>query len=76
MSLEFVKSNRGADMLVHDGYSFNKEKSANNKIYWKCSEYRDTKCLARCITEDDVVRKSPCEHNHVPSSPGSVQEEL
>jgi len=31
MALEFVKSNKGVDFLVKDGYTFHKEKVINDK---------------------------------------------
>ncbi|KAG2457941.1 CDD deaminase, partial [Polypterus senegalus] len=66
MALEYVKSNKGADLLVVEGYTFRKEKTINGKLIWKCTEYRIGKCLSRCHTKNGLFVKRPSMHNHVP----------
>lgn len=67
MPLEFIKSNKGRDLLVVDGYTFRRDKAVKRKSYWKCSDYDKFKCRSRCRTEgDDIVKVST--HNHVPDS--------
>ena len=39
MPLEFVKSNKGRDLLLVDGYTFRYEKTIKEKSDWKCTDY-------------------------------------
>ncbi|XP_051775205.1 uncharacterized protein LOC127525924 [Erpetoichthys calabaricus] len=66
MALEYVKSNKGADLLVFEGNTFRKEKTINGKHIWKCTEYRTGKCSSRCHTKNGLLVKRPSTHNHVP----------
>ena len=67
MPLEFVKSNKGRDLLLVDGYTFRYEKTIKEKSHWKCTDYDKFKCRARCHTEGkDIVKVSV--HNHVPDA--------
>lgn len=38
MPLDFIKSERGRNMLVHDGYVYRFESQNNKKTMWKCVE--------------------------------------
>ena len=67
MGLEFLKSQKGNDLLVADGCTFRSEKVWNGKTFWKCTEYRKQKCRARCHTQDDTITARNGEHNHVPN---------
>lgn len=67
MPLQFVKSQKGKDLLVYHGHMFSKEKTdENRKIIWKCLSYAKSKCSARIHTMDDGVIKEPHDHNHAP----------
>ncbi|KAM4794914.1 FLYWCH-type zinc finger-containing protein 1 [Rhinophrynus dorsalis] len=66
MPLEFIRSNKGAKLLVVDGCTFRQEKIINGKCIWKCTEYSSGRCGSRCHTKDGVICKEPSEHNHVP----------
>lgn len=64
--LTFVKSSRGGEKAVYEGYIYTKEKEKNGKRYWRC-ELRS--CNARMHSTGDVVVKLPTEHTvHAPSS--------
>jgi len=43
MSLEFVKSERGANNLVHRGFVFQIDVKTGDKIYWKCTRSKKNK---------------------------------
>lgn len=64
MSLHYVKSNKGRDLLLVDGYTYRFEKTINEKKHWKCTDYAKFKCRARCHTENEEVLKVSS-HNHV-----------
>jgi hypothetical protein len=67
MPLEFIKSNKGRDLLLVEGYTFRREKEIKGKKHWKCTDYDRFKCRARCHTEgQDIVTVS--NHNHVPDA--------
>ncbi|CAG7823514.1 unnamed protein product, partial [Allacma fusca] len=69
MGLEFVKSNKGADHLVHHGYRFllDSQNRNENKKHWKCVEYKISKCRGRVTTQGDDVIRFNNDHNHTPS---------
>ncbi|CAH2321142.1 Hypothetical predicted protein [Pelobates cultripes] len=64
--LEYVKSSKGADLLVVNGCTFRQERIIHGKRIWKCTEYSTVRCNSRCHTLDGVITKGPSEHNHVP----------
>ena len=66
MALEFVKSNKGGEFLLLDGFTFRQEKIINEKRIWKCTEYGTAKCKSRCHSKYGILTKQPTEHNHVP----------
>ena len=55
MPLQFVKSQKGCNHLVYDGYRFVKDGSGINKIFWKCIEYKVCGCKGRVHTSDGQV---------------------
>ena len=65
MPLKFVRSTKGKNQLVHEGYIFNKDFTKSNKTYWKCIKYIDS-CKGRAHTER-VIHHSD-NHNHVPQA--------
>ena len=67
MPLQFVKSQKGHDLLVHSGFTFRKEKDQPDKTIWKCIEYRTHKCPGRAHTSEGRILKSTI-HNHVPDA--------
>jgi len=67
--MESIKTQKGRDMLVFDGYCFLREKiGVNGKLIWKCSEYKVSKCMARCHTVNGAVVKNIAVHNHIPDA--------
>ena len=66
MALTFIKSNKGAHLLVIDSFSYRREKVIAGKEIWRCSDYKKLKCMSRCHTKDGIITKTPGDHNHVP----------
>ncbi|XP_065667770.1 uncharacterized protein LOC136088051 [Hydra vulgaris] len=66
MALTFIKSNKGANLLVIDSFSYRREKVIAGKEIWRCSAYTKWKCMSRCHTKDGIITKTPTNHNHVP----------
>lgn len=64
MSVEFLKSEKGKQKLCFSGHLFFKEKQNEKKFFWKCQNYRKTKCAARVTTVDNTVVETWKEHNH------------
>lgn len=66
MEIEFIKSVRGKDHLVFNGYRYIRERETKaGKITWNCIDRRHHKCTARLHTLQNNVVKSVNEHNHV-----------
>jgi len=65
MSLQFVLSNKGHQLLKHDGYLFRKYQQSAASTYWRCSQFDSAKCRGTAITSDGKVIKHADRHNHV-----------
>ncbi|XP_069473145.1 uncharacterized protein [Ambystoma mexicanum] len=65
--LEYVPSGQGNMMLVYEGYLYGREKTREDRIIWKCSEYTTLNCGGRSFTkgEEIILRRG---HNHAPNS--------
>lgn len=63
--MEFIKSEKGKNKLLIEGYLFIKDKVIENKVYWKCEVSKKLKCSARVITIDDNATKINNVHNHI-----------
>lgn len=50
--LEFMLSQRGKPLLVHDGHSFGIQYIRKDKKYWQCNLSRKYNCKARVTTTD------------------------
>ena len=65
MAVEYLKSNKGSDLLVLENLTYVTEKIYTGKHMWRCTEYRTAKCKSKCHTKNNIVTKQPTEHNHV-----------
>ena len=64
--MDIIKSSRGGDMLIYQGYSYVKKKTKNGSIRWACSKSRSEQCQG-AITTDEVPIANPRNyraHNH------------
>src|ERR1043166_1118732 len=60
MSISFVKSSHGNDMLLHDGFLYVKDRQTNTmKIIWKCRDYQKYHCHSRIHTLGNDIVKLP-----------------
>lgn len=48
MSLQFIKSQRRHDVLIHDGFIHKQNRTISDKIIWKCNESKN--CTGRAHT--------------------------
>jgi hypothetical protein len=51
--LEFIKSQKGNNLLIFEGYLFSIHQKNEKKIIWRCTDYKRKNCLARCYTTTD-----------------------
>lgn len=64
MLWSFVRSQRGAPLLIHSGFVYRCERKVANRTYWLCMQYKQQyKCNARIILEGNTLNKAT-EHNH------------
>ncbi|KAG0433841.1 hypothetical protein DMUE_5379 [Dictyocoela muelleri] len=63
-SIEYVKSKRGAKILLYDGYSYTLRRVATEKSIWR---FRNRKCEGIIVTNsnDRILKEIP--HNHAQS---------
>ncbi|XP_072384722.1 uncharacterized protein [Diabrotica undecimpunctata] len=64
MVLAFVKSQKGNNLLLYNGFLHKKERVIGEKTIWKCATYNKCKCTGRVHTVVDEITKST-QHNHV-----------
>nr|XP_034962833.1 zinc finger protein 483-like isoform X2 [Zootoca vivipara] len=75
MPLKYVKSRKGKDQLLHEGYLYRKERESKSKTVWKCADYQKSRCPGRAHTRHGkLVHSLP--HNHPPpAKTGSMDAE-
>ncbi|KAG5672371.1 hypothetical protein PVAND_002503 [Polypedilum vanderplanki] len=56
--VQFIKGQRGSNLLTVDGYAFAKNRTTEGRSYWLCSKKFSAKCHARVITELTKVASS------------------
>lgn len=59
----FIRSQRGAPLLLQSGFVYRCERKINSRTYWLCIRYKGLKCNARLILNGNQLYKST-EHNH------------
>lgn len=59
----FIRSQRGAPLLVHTGFVYRHERKINDRTYWLCIRYKGLNCNSRIILNGNQLRKAT-EHNH------------
>lgn len=59
----FLKSQRGAPLLVCSGFVHRCERRIRDKTYWLCIRYKGHNCRARLILRGNEVIKQTA-HNH------------
>uniref|UniRef100_A0A2S2NTJ8 FLYWCH-type zinc finger-containing protein 1 n=1 Tax=Schizaphis graminum TaxID=13262 RepID=A0A2S2NTJ8_SCHGA len=65
MPLHFIKSEKGKDVLVHDGFLYRFESKKDKKTIWKCVENLKKKCKARIHTEENSILSDVTKISHV-----------
>lgn len=50
-----------------DVFIYKKNRSTSEAIFWKCSEYRVSKCQSRLVMRKNSLKKNVYEHNHQPN---------
>lgn len=69
MDISIVKSNKGKDKLVIDGYAYHLEKKAET-FNWSCAERKSKLCKGRVVTffvdGSHVIKTGPTIHCHDP----------
>lgn len=77
---KILKSTRGGDMLVLDGYSYHLNKREGNKYYWRCVKKKTAHCgvTLSTIYEDNEhkVLKQNIDHGHIPSPEKEIKLKL
>ena len=72
MDYEIIKSKRGKDQILLNGFVFGKERETSLNVIWKCTESRNKLCPARIHTDllnGHIVKNvSIEEHTHTASA--------
>ncbi|CAN8005385.1 unnamed protein product, partial [Ixodes hexagonus] len=69
MEVEFLKTEKGKDALILDGFKYCfQRKNQDEKTAWRCAKYWTINCKAAVLTNQGKVVKTTQEHNHPPDS--------
>lgn len=63
--MQYITNQKNGKLLKFNSSVYRKERETENKIIWRCIEYRLNKCRGRLHSLNEVVMKTT-EHNHVP----------
>lgn len=67
---ELLKSNRGKDILIHEGYSYHLNRRRNEKFYWRCTKKDRRRCNVTISTvytnNSHIVTSMNIKHVHLP----------
>jgi hypothetical protein len=61
----FLRSQRGAPLILHSGFVYRCERQISRRTYWLCIRYKGHKCNARLILSGNGIVKATA-HNHEP----------
>ena len=64
MLIQIIKSNRGGNIAVHNGYCYNQKQVTSSCIHWRCTKYYSIKCPAVLKTTQNVVISLKDSHTH------------
>lgn len=71
MNISLVKSNKGKDKLIVDGYVYHLDKRGES-FNWSCAERKSYLCKGRVVTYlldgNQVIKKGPTLHSHDPKA--------
>jgi len=70
MPLHFIKSQKGADQLLIDGFLYRKTRQTDTSRYWICI-LEEQGCRARCVTTPNDLKSQSGTHNHT-ANPAEV----
>ncbi|VVC30795.1 Zinc finger, FLYWCH-type [Cinara cedri] len=60
--MEFIKSEKGRDLLCYNGYLYRFDKNSS----WRCIECNAKKCGRINLTDGQIINESKKEHNYRP----------
>lgn len=63
--LSFLRSSRGRNWLIHQGFCYRKDSCGLKKQSWRCVKCSKYKCYARVHTQNGKVVRQIGYHNHV-----------
>ena len=66
--MEFVKTTRGGQRLLYEGYAYIMDRKQNSLTYWRCEK---KECTSRLTTENNNLKNPLPVHSHLPD-PGRI----
>lgn len=63
----FIRSQRRAPLIIHEGFVYRCERKIDRKTYWLCIRYKGQKCRARLIIDGNVLVKHTAHQHEVDS---------
>ncbi|CAF1069932.1 unnamed protein product, partial [Rotaria sordida] len=67
MSILFSKTEKGKPVLIENGFDYIEERTHENKVYWRCTQYNKQKCKARLHTTNNTISHRVGDHYHAPN---------
>ena len=68
--MEFTRSQKGAPLLVLEGYTFRKKKAQGGRSWWCCTRQKALRCTATAQVDDASAKLlgRANSHNHHPEN--------
>lgn len=61
----YIISQRGCRLLLHDGFTYYKNRVFGAKTRWRCSSHSSKRCNARVFTIEEEIIVIKSLHNHL-----------
>ncbi|KAF2885538.1 hypothetical protein ILUMI_20606 [Ignelater luminosus] len=66
MPPEYVTSSENKQQLLKKGFIYDKERTREDRIYWKCKKYFTGLCQGRAVTRNGAIVHENSKHNYLP----------
>lgn len=62
----YIRGKLGGPVLVCQGFTYCLDRAQNNRRFWRCRQYKSSKCKARAVTWATCIDIKQSEHTHAP----------
>lgn len=67
MLISFSKTEKSKPVLIEGGFDYIVDRTAGEKVYWRCTQSKKKKCKARLHTTNNTICHRVGNHSHSPN---------